>query len=117
MITYKIDATNKVLGRLSTEIAGLLRGKNKPDFEPHKLPDVKVIVFNIEKTKLTGKKSSNKIYLRHTGYVGHLKTIKASEIIKKDPSQLLRFAVSGMLPKNKLRAKMLKNLELHNGNF
>lgn len=106
-----IDADGKVLGRLAVEIAVLLRGKNKVDFAPYKDEGDFVIVKNLEKLKFTGKKFDNKIYYRHTGYMGGLKQATMKEIyIKKGPSEILKMAVWGMLTKNKLRAKQIKRL-------
>lgn len=105
-----IDANGKILGRLASEIAGLLRGKNKADFLPYKMPKVIVRVKNIDKIKLTGKKAKQKIYIHHTGYPGGLKVRTYEEEIKKDPGRALRFAVLGMLPKNRQRPKIIKNL-------
>jgi len=111
--TYKIDAADKRLGRLATEIATILRGKNQPSFLPYKLSQNKVIVFNTAKIVLTGKKFEDKKYIRHTGYLGGIKEVKFKELFKRDPSEPLRRAVYGMLPKNKLRDKMIKNLKLY----
>jgi large subunit ribosomal protein L13 len=105
----KLDATNKVLGRLASEIAIILRGKNKPDFVPHLLKGEEVIVENIDKIKITGKKLENKIYYHHSGYPGGLKKRKMKEI---SPAELLRKAVYNMLPKNKLRKEIIKRLKI-----
>jgi len=109
--THTIDATNKVLGRLATEIAVLLRGKNKPDFAPYKDRGDFIVVKNIDKIKVTGKKLEQKIYYRHTGYLGGLKKTPLKKLFKKDPAEVLKKAVFGMLPKNKLRAKQIKRLK------
>lgn len=111
---YEIDASGKVLGRLATEVANILRGKNKPDFYPNRLVGDKVIVTNASKIIVTGKKMKNKIYYHHTGYLGHLKSKTMEEIFKKNPSEILRRAVNGMLPKNKLRKYWMKNLNIYN---
>ena len=108
--THKIDATGKVLGRLATEIAVLLRGKRKPDFAPYKDIGDFVVVENIEKIKVTGKKAEQKTYFKHSGYLGSEKHVPFKKIFENDPSEILKKAVSGMLPKNKLRAKMIKRL-------
>jgi len=113
--TYKIDASNKVLGRLAAETVVFLRGKNNPNFAPNKISGNKVIIFNTSKIVFTGKKIKNKIYRSHSGYPGGVSEITLGEMIKKDPSEPLRRAVYDMLPKNKLRAKLIKNLELHAG--
>ena len=112
---YKIDASDKVLGRLATEIATILRGKNRPDFLPHKVSDNKVIVFNTSKIVVTGKKFKDKKYFRYSGYPGGIRTDTFEELFKKDPNAPLEKAIYGMLPKNKLRDKILKNLELYAG--
>lgn len=109
--THIIDATGKVLGRLAAEVALLLRGKHKPSFYPHKDEGDFVIVKNVEKMRFTGKKMEKKIYYRHSGYMGGLKTTPLKRIFKKDPGKVLKIAVWGMLPKNRLRAKMIKRLK------
>ena len=109
--TRTIDAAGKVLGRLATEIAILLRGKNKPDFAPNKDTGDFVIVKNVDRIKLTGKKFEQKIYYRHTGYLGGLKEVPLKKLFEKNPAEILRKAVFGMLPKNKLRAKQIKRLK------
>ncbi len=108
--THIIDATNKILGRLATEIAILLRGKHKPDFVPYKDKGDFVIVKNIKNIKLTGKKEEKKIYYHHSGYIGGLKKTPFKKLFERDPSEILRKAVWGMLPKNKLRARQIKRL-------
>jgi large subunit ribosomal protein L13 len=113
MKEYKFDAKNQTLGRLATQIAVLLQGKNLAQYEPNKIGDVKVIVDNISKIRVTGKKASQKVYRHHTGYIGHLKTRSYKEIFEKNPSEILRKAVLGMIPKNKLRSKRIKNLIIH----
>lgn len=113
--TYKIDATDRKLGRLAAEIAAILRGKNDPGFLPYKLSDNKVIVFNTSKIIVTGKKFEQKKYHRYSGYPGGLRTDTFEDLFKKDPNEPLKRAIYGMLPKNKLRAKMLKNLKLYAG--
>lgn len=105
-----IEAKNKPLGRLSTEIARLLQGKDKPSFAPNKLADVKVVVKNAHLVNLTGTKAQQKVYYRHTGRPGHLKTTKYKEVFAKNPEWVVRHAVLGMLPKNRLRAQRIKLL-------
>lgn len=112
--THTIDATNKVLGRLATEIVILLRGKHKPNFVPHKDMGDFVIVKNVEKLKITGKKMEKKKYYRHSGYLGGLKEIPLKRLFKEKPTEVLKKAVLGMLPKNKLRPKMIKRLKIIN---
>ncbi len=109
--THTIDATGKVLGRLATEIAVLLRGKNKPDFAPYKDIGDFVVVNNVEKLKFTGKKIEQKKYYHHSGYLGSLKETPMKKLFKENPPEVLKIAVFGMLPKNKLRAKMIKRLK------
>jgi len=109
--THTIDATGKVLGRLASKIAVLLRGKNKPDFAPNKDIGDFVIVKNVDKIKLTGKKRGQKIYYHHTGYLGGLKKVPLKKLFERNPGEVLRRAVFGMLPKNKLRAKQIKRLK------
>lgn len=111
--TYTIDATDKILGRLAAEIAVLLQGKNKANYIPYHDIEGRVIVVNTSKIKVTGKKAELKKYYRHSGYPGGLKEITYEELFAKDPNQILRKAIYGMLPKNKLRAKMLKRLKLY----
>ena len=109
--THPIDATEKVLGRLAVQITLLLRGKQKPNFFPYKDMGDFVVVRNIEKMKFTGRKMEKKMYYRHSGYLGSLKTIPLKRIFEKNPGKVLEMAVWGMLPKNKLRAKMIKRLK------
>mgnify|MGYP001564627079 FL=1 len=107
-----IDATDKVLGRLAAEVAVLLRGKNKSGFAPYKDMGDFVTIKNIDKLIFTGKKFENKIYYRHTLYLGGLKKTTMKEMYnKKGPSEIFRKAVMGMLTKNKLRAKQIKRLK------
>lgn len=112
---YKIDAAGKKLGRLAAEIAVLLRGKNQTDFAPHKLSNNEVIVFNTLKIIVTGKKFENKKYYSYSEYPGGIKEKTYKELVKKDPNEPLKRAVFGMLPKNKLRDKIIKNLKLYAG--
>ena len=113
--TQTIDAKGKVLGRLATGIANILRGKDKPTFRPHLLMGDKVIVLNASKIKVTGDKMNQKIYYHHTGYIGNLKSETMADLYRKDPSEILRRAVKGMLPKNRLQNEWMKNLEVRNG--
>lgn len=109
--THTIDATGKSLGRLAVEVAILLRGKQKPDFVLYKDMGDFVTVKNMEKVRITGKKLEQKIYRHHTGYPGSLKETPMKVIFAKNPGKVLRRAVLGMLPKNKLRAKQIKRLK------
>jgi len=110
--THTIDATGKVLGRLATQIAVLLRGKHKRDFFPYKDMGDFVIVKNVEKLKITGKKVEQKKYFRHTEYLGGVKEIPLKKLFKENPTLVLKKAVFGMLPKTKLRAKQIKRLKI-----
>ena len=110
--THILDAKDKVLGRLATRIAVLLRGKHKSHFSFHKDVGDFVIVKNVEKIRLTGKKMEEKKYYRHSGYPGGLKEISLKKLFEKDPAQVLKKAVWGMLPKNKLRHRQIKRLKI-----
>lgn len=112
---YVVDATGKVLGRLASRIAAILRGKHKPIYSPHLDCGDCVIVINADKIRLTGKKWEKKIYYWHTGYPGGLKQRTAKEIFQKRPEELIIRAVRGMLPKNKLRDRMMKHLKVYAG--
>jgi len=109
---HKIDATDMVSGRLATQIAMILRGKNKPTFVPHVDAGDFVIVENALKMKFTGKKLAQKDYYHHTMYPGGLKTTPMAKIYKNDPAEVIRRAVYGMLPKNRLRDNMMKRLTI-----
>ena len=108
----KIDATDRPLGRLASEVAMVLRGKDKPSFEPHIDAGDFVEVSNCAKIKFTGKKLEQKEYIWHTNHPGGLKRQKVKEVFAKDPGEVLRRAVLGMLPKNKLRDQMIKRLKI-----
>lgn len=112
---YLIDAQGKTLGRLSTEIAKLLRGKHKVTFTPHVDGGDYVVVVNADKIEVTGKKRDNKVYRHHTGYIGNLKEINFKKLQEKNPEEIIRLSVRGMLPKNKLRAPMMKRLRVFAG--
>jgi large subunit ribosomal protein L13 len=112
---YLVDAENKVLGRLATELAKILRGKNKPTFTPHVDTGDYVIVVNADKVSLTGKKWKDKVYYRHSGYPGGIKSITADNLRTKRPEDLIRLAVKGMLPKNRLGRKLFKKLKVYAG--
>lgn len=114
IVTRNIDASEKVLGRIATQIAIILRGKDKPTFTPNILMGDKVIVKNASKMIISGDKLNQKEYIRHTGYLGHLKIISLKEMMKNNPSEVLKRAVYGMLPKNKLRDRWIKNLKISN---
>ncbi|MBU1053818.1 MAG: 50S ribosomal protein L13 [Proteobacteria bacterium] len=110
-----IDANGAILGRLATNVASRLRGKNNPLFTPHVDMGESVIVINADKIALTGRKLEQKRYYRHSGYVGGLKEINAKKLLEKKPEDIIRFAVKGMLPKNKLGAKLYKKLKVYAG--
>lgn len=110
-----MDAQEQHLGRLASEVARLLRGKHKPTFTPHIDGGDYVVIVNAEKVRLTGDKWQKKMYYRHSGYVGGLKSFKAQDILNKRPQRLLQLAVKGMLPRNKMRSKLLKHLKVYCG--
>ncbi|MCD6561234.1 MAG: 50S ribosomal protein L13 [Deltaproteobacteria bacterium] len=112
---YLIDADGKVVGRLATEIAVRLRGKHKPIFTPHADTGDFIVVINADKVVFTGRKWDNKIYYRHTGYIGALKEITAEKLREKRAEDILRYAVKGMLPKNSLGRRQLKKLKIYTG--
>ena len=113
---HVIDASNEILGRLSTQVADLLRGKGKPEFTPHTDSGDYVILLNCEKVKLTGDKWRDKMYESYSGWRSGLKKASAEKVFQKDPTFLLTHAVKGMLPKNKLTAQMMKRLKVYVGN-
>lgn len=112
---FVVDAENKVLGRLASEIATRLRGKHKPNFSPHMDVGDFIVVVNADKVKLTGNKLADKIYYRHSGYIGGIKEMTAQEVLDKKPTELLKMAVKGMLGKNALGRKQLKKLKIYTG--
>jgi large subunit ribosomal protein L13 len=112
---YIIDAEDKVLGRLATEIATILRGKNKPIYTPHVDTGDFVIVINADKVKLTGKKLEQKNYTYHTGYPGGLRQVSYGELMEKNPEKIIELAVKGMLPKNSLGRQMYRKLKVYRG--
>jgi len=112
---WLVDADGKVLGRLATEVADVLRGKNKAIFTPHVDTGDFVVVINAEKVKLTGNKLSDKMYHRHSGFIGGLKSISAGNLLQKKPEAVIQHAVKGMLPKNRLGRKMIKKLKVYAG--
>ena len=113
---WLVDAEGKVLGRLASEVANVLRGKNKPQFTPNVDTGDFVVVVNADKVKLTGNKLSQKMYHRHSGYIGGLKSISAEDLLTKKPEMLIQHAVKGMLPKNRLGRKIFKKLKVYAGN-
>lgn len=112
---YVVDAADHTLGRLSSEIASILRGKNKPTYTPSMDTGDYVIVINAEKIKVTGKKLEQKIYYRHSDYVGGMKETTLKELLAKKPEDVIRFAVKGMLPKGPLGRQMLTKLHVYAG--
>ncbi|MGA8276964.1 MAG: 50S ribosomal protein L13 [Rhodanobacteraceae bacterium] len=112
---YVVDATNKTLGRLSTELARRLRGKHKPIYTPHVDTGDYLVVINAEKVAVTGKKLDDKMYHRFTGYVGNLKTMPLKNLLAKHPERVIEIAVKGMLPKNPLGRAMYRKLKVYAG--
>jgi large subunit ribosomal protein L13 len=110
-----IDAEDKVLGRLASVVASMLRGKNKTNFTPHVDCGDFVIVINAEKINLTGEKMSDKVYVRHTGYPGGQRFTTAEALLKKNPIGLVEKAIKGMLPKNRLGSELFRNLHVYAG--
>ena len=107
---HKIDATEKIAGRLASEISLLLQGKNRVDYQPNTDCGDKVEIINVAQMKFSGKKLNTKVYYRHSGYPGGIHTTKLKDLMKNNPAEALRKILYNMLPKNKLRAKMLKRL-------
>ena len=112
---YIVDVAGKILGRAATQIAVLLMGKDRPDFTPNVDNGAGVVVTNCDKITISGNKAEEKVYKRFSGYPGGQKTTVYKEMISKDPKHVLRHAVKGMLPKNKLGARMIKRLKLYTG--
>ena len=110
-----VDANGATLGRLASQVASRLRGKHNPLFTPHVDTGDSIIVINAEKIVLTGRKMSKKVYYRHSGYIGGLKEITAKKLMEKRPEDIIRFAVKGMLPKNRLGRKLFKKLKVYVG--
>ncbi|MEM7451316.1 MAG: 50S ribosomal protein L13 [Pseudomonadota bacterium] len=112
---YVVDATGKTLGRLATEIASRLRGKHKPEYTPHVDTGDYIIVINAEKIRVTGNKLADKMYHRHTGYIGSLKSISLGKLLESKPERAIEYAVKGMLPKNALGRQMARKLKIYAG--
>lgn len=112
---FLVDAQDQILGRLASQIAHRLRGKHKPEFAPHMDNGDFIVVVNCEKIKVTGNKLQKKNYYHHTGYVGNLKSITLEKQLQQKPEEVLRAAVRGMLPKNRLGRAMLKKLKIYAG--
>lgn len=112
---FMVDANDQILGRLATQITHRLRGKHKPEFAHHMDNGDFIVVVNCEKIRVTGKKLQQKIYYRHSGYVGNLKSITLEQRLATRPEEVLRAAVRGMLPRNRLGRAMLKKLKIYVG--
>ncbi len=112
---FVVDATGKTLGRLSTEIARRLRGKHKPEYTPHVDTGDYIVVVNAEKIRVTGNKLKDKMYHRHTGYIGNLKSVPLEKLLAEAPERALQFAVKGMMPRNPLGRQMFSKLRVFAG--
>lgn len=112
---YVVDATGKTLGRLATELASRLRGKHKPEYTPHVDTGDYIVVINADKVRVTGNKATDKIYYRHTGFPGGLKSASFNELIDAAPERVIEIAVKGMLPRNPLGRAMRKKLKVYAG--
>jgi large subunit ribosomal protein L13 len=110
-----VDATDKTLGRLATEVASRLRGKHKPTFTPHMDTGDNIVIINAEKIKVTGNKLDDKYYHHHTGYIGNLKSISLGKQLEQHPERVLKTAIKGMLPKNPLGRAMFRKLHVYAG--
>ena len=110
---YVIDATDVVLGRLASKVAHMLKGKHKPQYQPHTDEGDYIIVINEKKIKVTGNKLSDKIYYKHTGYIGNMKETPLGKMLDKKPDFVIKNAVKGMLPKNPLGRSMIKKLKIY----
>jgi len=112
---FVVDATDKTLGRLASEVAHRLRGKHKPEYTPHVDTGDYIVVINAEKVRVTGSKATDKMYHHHTGYPGGLKSISFEKLIDKAPERVIQGAVKGMLPRNPLGRAMFKKLKVYAG--
>ena len=112
---YVVDATDKTLGRFSTEIANRLRGKHKAEYTPHVDTGDYIVVVNAEKIRVTGNKTTDKTYYHHTGYPGGIKSVTFDKLIEKAPERVIEMAVKGMMPKNKLSRAMFSKLKVYAG--
>ena len=112
---YVVDAADKTLGRLAAEVAKVLRGKHKPTFPPHMDTGDHVIIINADKVRLTGKKLVQKVYFRHSGYLGGDKYTKAGDMLAKNPVRMVELAVRGMVPHNRLGSQIIKKLHVYAG--
>ena len=112
---FVVDAADKTLGRLASEIARRLRGKHKPEYTPHVDTGDYIVVVNADKLRVTGRKASDKMYYHHTGYIGNMKSISFEKLQQKAPGRVLEIAVKGMLPKNPLGRAMYRKLKIYSG--
>ncbi len=112
---FLVDASGRTLGRMASELAVRLRGKHKPEYTPHVDTGDFIVVINASKVRVSGDKLNQKMYHRHTGYIGNLKSVPLKEVIKDTPERAIRSAVRGMLPKNRLGRAMLKKLKVYPG--
>ena len=112
---HTIDASDKILGKLATQAAGFLMGKHKPTFSRNLDSGDFVVITNAEKVQVTGNKTKQKLYYRHSGYPGGLKSINLEKLLETNPTRVIEYAVKGMLPKNRLRAGMMKRLRVYAG--
>lgn len=112
---YVVDAADKTLGRLASEIARRLRGKHKPQYTPHVDTGDYIVVVNADRLRVTGRKASDKMYHHHTGFIGNLKSISFEKLQQKAPGRVLELAVKGMLPKNPLGRAMYRKLKIYAG--
>jgi large subunit ribosomal protein L13 len=112
---FVVDATDKTLGRLASEIARRLRGKHKPEYTPHVDTGDYIVVVNADKVRVTGRKLQDKMYYRHTGYIGNLKATNLQKLLAEKPERAIQYAVKGMLPKNSLGRAMFKKLRVFAG--
>lgn len=112
---FLLDATDQVLGRLATEVARRLRGKHKPEYTPHTDTGDYIVVVNAEKIKVTGRKTTDKMYYRHTGYPGGIKETSFEKMIEKAPAKVIEIAVKGMLPRGPLGRQMYRKLKVYAG--
>ncbi|THB68479.1 MAG: 50S ribosomal protein L13 [Gammaproteobacteria bacterium] len=112
---FLVDADGKTLGRLATEIARRLRGKHKPEYTPHVDTGDYIVVINADKVRVTGNKETDKMYYKHTGYIGNMKSISLDKLRQKAPERILEHAVKGMLPRNPLGRAMFKKLKVYAG--
>lgn len=112
---YVVDASGKTLGRLATEIARRLRGKHKPEYTPHVDTGDYIVVINASRVRVTGRKATDKMYHRHTGYIGNLKSISFEKLLASKPERVIELAVKGMLPRNPLGRAMFRKLRVYPG--